>query len=260
MKKFLGVFRYEYKMSIHRVGVWIIVLFFTALYIYMAIDSGQETYMNLTSLEELLSQAGQIVFSFNLFFPVLAGIVAADRAVRDRTLGVRELLLATGIPDLSYVLGKYLGVVLSLITFAAAVTIPMSLFVVIYYQLSAVFILYVLWATLLIIGPALLFVTAFSLVCPLIMPTRLYQILFTGYWYWGNFLSSNVMFTISNTLLNASGRYALIGIFGMKMADTWPDTHVSDALLNIIILIAYAGLALAGMLLVLRCSEQKAGH
>lgn len=257
MKKFLGVFRYEYKMSIQRFGVWIVVLLFTAFYIFMGIDASQDIDVDATSQEALFSQAGQTVFSLNLFFPVVAGIVAADRAVRDRTLGVRELLRATGVPNYSYVLGKYLGVSFSLLTLGMAITLPASLFLAIYYQWPLLFVLYALWATLLIVGPALFFVTAFSLVCPLIMPTRLYQILFTGYWYWGNFLSSNVMFTVSGTLLNASGRYALIGIFGMKMADAWPEMTVNTALLNILVLFTCAALALAGMMLVLRASERK---
>ena len=262
MKKFFGVLRYEYKMSIQRPGLWIVTLLFSAFYVYLAIEGAQDLDVEAFSISRsaLFAQAGQRVFSLNLFFPVIAGIAAADRAVRDRTLGVRELIRVTGVTDLSYVLGKYLGVTLSLLTFGMAITLSTGLFQTIYYHWSFVFMIDTFWATLVIMGPALFFVTAFSLVCPLMMPIRLYQILFTGYWYWGNFLSSDVMFTISNTLLNASGRYALIGVFDMKMAETWPETSVSQVWMNILVLFAFAALALFGMLWVLRVSEKDGGH
>jgi hypothetical protein len=246
MKKFLGFVYYEYKMSIQRASLWIVILLFTVFYIFMGIEGVDE--MDIAGLaasrEALFSQAGMIVFSFNLFFPVAAGIAAADRTVRDRSLGV----------------GKYLGVTLSLLTLAIIATLVSSLFYVFFYHWPFVYILYALWAVLLIVGPALFFVTAFSLVCPLIMPTRLYQILFTGYWFWGNYLSPNVMFTVSDTLLNASGRFALVGVFGMKMASDWPAQPISQVGLNISVLLICAALALFAMVWVLRISEKKGGH
>ena len=262
MKKFFGVLRYEYKMSIQRPGLWIVTLLFSAFYIYLAIAGLQHLDFDPFSISRsaLFAQAGQRVFSLNLFFPVIAGIAAADRAVRDRTLGVRELIRVTGVTDLTYVLGKYLGVALSLLTFGMAITLSTGLFQAIYYHWSFVFVIDTFWATLVIMVPALFFVTAFSLVCPLLMPIRLYQILFTGYWYWGNFLSSNVMFTVSDTLLNASGRYALIGVFDMKMAESWPEISIGQVWLNILVLFAFAALALFGMLWVLRVSEKGGGH
>ncbi|MBG0785212.1 MAG: hypothetical protein H0S79_08925 [Anaerolineaceae bacterium] len=262
MKKFFGVFRYEYKMSIQRPGLWIVVLLFAAFYVYLATEA-----MQIMDIEEfsvsrtaLFAQAGQRIFSLNLFFPVIAGIAAADRAVRDRSLGVRELIRVSGVSDLGYILGKYLGVSFSLLTFGLAITVPTSFFQAIYYHWPLVFVVDTFWATLVLMGPALFFVTAFSLVCPLFMPIRLYQILFTGYWYWGNFLSSNVMFTVSDTLLNASGRYALIAVFDMKMAETWPETSVNQVWMNILVLFICAALALVGMLWVLRVSEKGRGH
>lgn len=260
MKKFLGVFYYEYKMSIQRVGLWVITLLFSVFYIFMGIQSTQEMDVEGTSREELLSQAGQIVFSLNLFFPVVAGIAAADRAVRDQTLEIRELIRSADLPNLVYIAGKYLGVTLSLLTLSMAVILPTSLFMAGYYHWPINFVLYSLWATILIIGPALFFVTAFSLVCPLFMPIRLYQILFTGYWFWGNFLSTNVMFTVSETLLNASGRYALVGVFGNKMAGNWSETSIFQVGLNILVLMVCAAFALVGMHWVLRIREDRGGN
>ncbi len=256
MKKLLGVFKYEYRMSIQRRGLWVAVLLFTAFYIFMWTDLSQEIEVDLRSRQALLSEAGQTVFFLNLFFPVVAGIAGADRAVRDRTLGVRELLRATSTSNFKYVLGKYLGVAFSLLTFGLFITLSVSTFLVVFNQWPLIFLPYTIWASLLILAPGLFFITAFSLACPLIMPVRVYQILFTGYWYWGNFLSPQVMFTVSETMLNASGRYALIAIFGMKVATNWQDVHVSTALLNILVLFTFAALALTGMWWILRTSEK----
>jgi hypothetical protein len=57
--------------------------------------------------------------------------------------------------------------------------------------------------------PAHAFVIAFSLACPLVIPLRVYQVLFTGYWFWGNYLNPKAFSTISNTLLVPSGKYVL---------------------------------------------------
>ena len=179
MKKFWGVFRYEYKMSIQRVGLWVVMLFFTVFYIILRIEAADEMALDVigASREALFSQAGQIVFSLNIFFPVVAGIAAADRAVRDQSLGVREIIRSTGMPNPGYVLGKYLGVTLSLLTMGMAVTLFSSLFLTAYYHWPFIYVLYSLWAAILILGPALFFVTAFSLVCPPhLLSTRMHAV------------------------------------------------------------------------------------
>jgi hypothetical protein len=69
--------------------------------------------------------------------------------------------------------------------------------------------------------------------------------LFTGYWFWGNFLSDKVFPTISGTLLNSSGRYALQGLFFGTISNTGEPLHTPiEAWLNIAILISCAGAAL----------------
>jgi ABC-2 type transport system permease protein len=62
--------------------------------------------------------------------------------------------------------------------------------------------------------PAYAFITAFSLACPVLMPVRVYQVLFTGYWFWGNFLNPEAIPTLNGTLLTAGGSYAMEGFFG----------------------------------------------
>jgi len=93
--------------------------------------------------------------------------------------------------------------------------------------------------------PTFLFVVAFSLVCPLVIPVRIYQILFTGYWFWGNFLSDKVFPTISGTLLNASGIYALQGFFVGTLSRTGKPLHTPvEAVMNIVVLLVCAAFAM----------------
>ncbi len=98
-----------------------------------------------------------------------------------------------------YVLGKYFGVVFSLITVEFLIVLLISSFIVIIFQWPILFVIYNLLAVVILSAPGLCFITAFSLACPLIMPVRVYQILFTGYWYRGNYLSPKVMSTVSDT-------------------------------------------------------------
>ena len=257
MKKFLGVLRYEYHMAIQRKGLLVIALLFTAFYIYLWIDVGVELELTENINQLLFSEAGQTVFFLNLFFPVIAGISAADRAIRDYDLGVREILRSTGIHNITHVLGKYFGVVLSLLSTEVLIVLLVSMFLVITFQWPILFIVYNLLAVLILSAPGLFFVTAFSLACPLIMPVRVYQILFTGYWFWGNYLSPQVMFTISDTLLNASGKFSLMAFFGVQISVDSPQILPMTAVSNILVLLVCAGLALALMTSYIDYSERK---
>jgi hypothetical protein len=108
-----------------------------------------------------------------------------------------------------------------------------------------------LWAMivsgLVICVPAMAFVTAFSLACPMVMPVRVYQVLFTGYWFWGNFLSASVFPTISETILNASGTYALQGFFGSGFTHSGEFYQPGQAVLNILVIFIMAAAALTGV-------------
>ena len=84
--------------------------------------------------------------------------------------------------------------------------------------------------------PAYAFLTIFSLVCPLIMPLRVYQVLFTGYWFWGNFLNPDVFPNLSDTLLTPSGKYAMQAFFGNLISVSEPLHTTTDALLNLLVL------------------------
>jgi ABC-2 type transport system permease protein len=257
MKKLLGIMRYEYQMATQRKGLLVIALLFAAFYIYLWIDLGVEVEISEDIKQLLFSEAGQTVFFLNLFYPVIAGISAADRAVRDYNLSVREILRSTDTNTRTYVLGKYFGVVFSLLSIEMLIVLLVSLFLVITFKWPIYFIFYNLLAVVVLSAPGLCFITAFSLACPLVMPIRVYQILFTGYWYWGNYLSPQVMFTVSDTLLNASGKYALMALYGIQISVNTPQATPQEAVLNIIVLLACASIALAVMILYVEQNDRK---
>ena len=257
MKKIFGVIRYEFYMSVKRKSLLVIAFLFTAFYTFLWLNLGSESELTGSINQILLSEAGQSIFFLNLFFPVLVGILSADRAVRDNKLGVREILRSTGINNAIYVLGKYFGVVFSMLFVELLIAFVISVFVVIVISWPVIFIAYSLVAVIVLSAPGLFFIIAFSLACPLIMPVRVYQILFTGYWFWGNYLSSQVILTISDTLLNASGKYALQAFFGVKIATNSPLVTQMEAISNICLLLLCAGLALFVMITYIGQSERK---
>ena len=197
--------------------------------------------------EQIWSEAGHFVFMFNIFMPLLAGILSADRMQRDLRTGVRELQRSAPFSTPVYILAKYLGVLASVLT-------PMFILVLVVSTLSIIrglapvrFLWPSLLAFLSIAVPAHAFVIAFSLACPLIMPLRVYQVLFTGYWFWGNLLSPKAFPTISDTVLNAVGQYPLQAYFGMFTDSTQAATTGftrPEAVLNLIVLMACIAVAL----------------
>ena len=252
MKKFLGVLKYEYRMSIMRPGVLIVAGLFGVLFLFLVpTASGLSNGSQIDWWEE----AGWLTFSLNLFFPVFAGIIAADRGVRDIKLDVRELLRVTELSNTTYILGKYAGVVLSLLTLQFAEIILIALAYIGILKAPWGLLPNALLASLLVNVPGVMFVTAFSLACPLFMPVRVYQILFTGYWYWGNYLNPDVIPSVSDTVLNAAGIYSLSAVFGAQFGEQ--VTTIGEVVINVSVLLACAGIALFGMERILSLQESR---
>jgi len=238
MSQFLGFTRHEFTMSIRRPGLWIaygLLFAFYGIVLLAPAPAGEE---EVITLGQIWQYAGRFVLQFNLFFPVVGGILATDRMQRDFRLGVHELQRSAPLARPAYILGKYLGVLASLLfpifllTMLIAFGLPAS------GQAPWAMLYAMPVAFLAMTVPAFAFVTAFSLACPLVMPLRVYQILFTGYWYWGNFLNPTAIPTISETYLEAGGRHVFEGFFG-----GFPDSmNIStkytslDATLNLIVL------------------------
>lgn len=240
MSQLLGIFRHEFGMSIRRKGLWIAYGLLFLLYgIVIFSPSPVDGSMMIIPEEESRAYAGQLVMMFNMFMPLVGGILAADRMQRDVRLQIRELQLSTPAGRAAYILGKYFGVLFSLL-------LPVLIWIVLSGLLASLILQAPLGFTGLCLAafaaatiPAFAFVVAFSLACPLIMPVRIYQILFTGYWFWGNYLNPDVFPTLNQTLLTPGGRFVIEAFFG-------DFTGTSDGKL-FTPLMAWANLAVLGL-------------
>ena len=241
MSAFFGIVRYEYQASVRRWGVWLAFIAGT-LVIGLENPGMVAARPGLT----LLQWAGIVALIGNMVVCVVAGLVIADRLVRDRELGVRELILAAPIRRPTYVLGKYVGAMLTVLTQALAAALAMAgLFVAM--GLPAALLVHALAAFLLVSVPPLLFAGAFSLACPEVLPLRVYQVLFVGYWLWATGVENTFMPTVNGTLLSPKGDYAASAFFaepGIYAAR--PYTPIEGAL-NVAVLLALAAVALIAL-------------
>jgi ABC-type transport system involved in multi-copper enzyme maturation permease subunit len=260
MTRFWGLARYEYRMSIQRWVIWVILgllfAFYSANAVMVDVKPGAQPWD--VSDVELWQTAGLLAFSLNLLSPLVAGIALADRMQRDVRLGVDELLASTALTRRAYILGKYVGGLFSMLTPMFLMMTLMGLLTVLT-GAPLVFFGRLLLGFLAINVPAFAFVAIFSLGFPLVMPVRVYQVLFTGYWFWGNFLNPKVFPTLSHTLLAPGGRYALEAFFGTHFGAPpgYEGSSQLEALLNLAVL---AACILAGMFLLDRYLAWRAGR
>ncbi len=239
MSRFFGLVGHEFTMSVRRPGLWVAYTLLGAFYIVANLIPATNAVDDIIRPDQVWPQAGHLVFMFNIFLPLLAGILAADRTPRDVSTGVRELQRSTPLKVADYVLAKYVGVLLS-------VLLPMFLLVSVTGTLAVVrglapagFLWPLVLAFLTIAVPSHAFVVAFSLAVPSVLPLRIYQVLFTGYWFWGNLLSPHAFPTISDTVLNAAGQYPLQAFFHMYVDSTHKVSNgftPLQAVLNLIVL------------------------
>ncbi|MFZ6029013.1 MAG: hypothetical protein ACOYYS_14970 [Chloroflexota bacterium] len=237
MHVFAGVLSYEYRMSIRRPLFWCVFGILVLWQIQgILLTLGIQGIWNYPG-EALWQIGGSRVFGLNMFMPLAAGILLADRLVRDRHLQLDNLLPSFPLKPWPYLLGKYTGALLSGLTPAF---ITLCFFGLSWLQ-RGVFVkdlLILALAFLSITVPAYVFVTAFSLACPLIMPLRVYQVLFAGYWIWGNYINPDAIPTLRGTLLSANGELAHQGLFGgwTNAPAGWIRYTPLDAVLNILVL------------------------
>ncbi len=264
MSQFIDLARREFSMSIRRPGLWIayglLMAFYTGTILLPGGGPGTIDPQEVITLKSLWNYAGMFTYQFNLFLPVVVGILAADRMQRDFRLGMRELQNSSPLGPGKYILAKYAGVLASLFlpvflwVLALAVLIPSLGFA----PWAWVYALPV--ACLAITLPAFAFVIAFSLVCPLVMPLRVYQILFVGYWFWGNFINPEFFPTLNGTLLTAGGIFAYQGFFGgFPMVDPVPPEYTAgQASLNLVVLALCISAALVAVYIFLRQKARRA--
>lgn len=261
MSQFFGVLHHEFNMSLRRPGMWIayFALFIFNGFMFFTPDSSLEGVP--FPVDEPWQVAGDILFYSNMFMVILGGILSADRMQRDFRLGVRELQRSTPLRLPVYILAKYLGAVAGVITPMLVWVLLCAIFFIT--QGAPLYFIGVMFtAFLAMCVPAYAFVVAFSLLCPLFMPVRVYQILFVGYWFWGNYMNSGFFPTISNTLLVPSGKYVLYGFFGgFPSSNTMvPSRTITsiDAVLNLCVLFLCVVAVLFTLNIYLRWHERHA--
>jgi ABC-type transport system involved in multi-copper enzyme maturation permease subunit len=214
---FSGILRHEISMSLRRKGLWIaygLLFAFHTVLLFSPPPIGEMVKGEVIARREVWQAAGRFLLACNVFFPVVTGILSADRVRRDFRLGLRELQDSTPLSRHVYVLAKYLGSLASslfplflwVMGIAAALTAIGRAHGSMLYAVPVAF--------LAITVPAFAFVVAFSLACPMVMPLSIYQILFTGYWFWANFIPPKLFPTLNGTLLTPSGMFAQQGFFG----------------------------------------------
>jgi hypothetical protein len=249
-------------MSIKRKGMWIAYGIVYAFFGMSISPSGSSDGVPLPQIQYLWSYAGQMMFMFNMFMPIVGGIMAADRMQRDFRLGVRELQNSTPLRIPAYILAKYVGVLASVLTPMLLWVLAMGFLSVGFGRAPVSFIGIMLVAFLGMGVPAYAFVVAFSLACPLIMPLRVYQVLFTGYWFWGNYLNPDFFPTLAGTLLTPNGRYVMDGFLGgfpPQSVGGMKSLYTStEAVLNLLVLGACIVGVLSALDLYLRWQARRA--
>ncbi|MCL6431927.1 MAG: ABC transporter permease [Anaerolineae bacterium] len=267
MSAFWGVARYEYHMAIRRWGMWLAMAIAAVPYVLpAATEPIMADSAGAFSVGWMWAFGGNTVLQLNLLMPIIAGIVMADRLPRDLRLGTRELLASTPLRRPAYVLGKYLGVVAAALTpVLAAIGLLAAILSVrgLAAGLPAAGLLALvaglLAGFLAITVPAYLFIGAFSVACPAVLPVRVYQVLYVGYWFWGNFLNPKVIPTLAGSPLTPSGEYAAAGFFAASKASGMVSLHTpAEAVLSIAALLTCAAAALVALERYLAWQERRA--
>jgi ABC-2 type transport system permease protein len=212
---FFGAVAYEFRMQIRRRAVWITMILLILLIAFaLSRSTGNfNVFLGLNSypLQTIIANWTGII---NAILPIGVGVLLADRLPRDRRMRVDELFTSMPGALSSRLLGKYMGSML-------ATLVPMFAFYCIgigyifsQIQQPQVLLLAVETFTAIVL-PGILFISAFSIACPAILWVPLYQFLFVGYWFWGNWLGAGTGIpTLSYTILTPVGTYISSGFFG----------------------------------------------
>ena len=201
-----GSLMYEFRMQIRRRSVWLVFiapgLFFTQFH--------QPWNRPLSS-----PASAAIIYWTGIvqsFLAVAFGILVADRLRRDRQTKVEELLNTLPGGGSARLFGKYLGSTLAtLIPMIAVYAAGVVYILVRWHTLSALPVAIAAFAAVAL--PGILLIAACSIAFPAIMWVPLYQILFVGYWFWGNLLPGVGIPTLSATILTPVGSATCTGLF-----------------------------------------------
>lgn len=236
---FFGALVYEFRMQIRRRAVWItmILLILLVIMALRGFTGGYNTFLGINELplQTVIANWTDII---NAILPIGVGVLLADRLPRDRRMRVDELFTSMPGALSSRLVGKYTGSML-------ATLVPMFAFYCtgigyIFFQVQQPQVLLLAVETFAaIVLPGILFISAFSIACPAILWVPLYQFLFVGYWFWGNWLGARTGIpTLSDTILTPVGTYISSGFFGdsifpIQHATVWQGIESMLLLLGI---------------------------
>jgi hypothetical protein len=253
--------RYEFLMQVRKRSVWIV----PALTVVLVLLIGGSLLRDLFDPTERPADARTAVVGLAVQVHALLtigyGCLLADRLIRDDRLRVAAILDAAPARPGARLVGKYIGA-------GAATAVPI---LAVYFGLAAAYAVHTddplalgwaLASCAVVIVPGLLFVAAFSLAVPLVMPAPLFRVMFVGYWLWGNVVAPDMMPTLARTLIYPLGGYPLVALLdyhGIDGSDTWagpepgatlnflrPNPTPATAWLSIAVLLVLAAAVLAG--------------
>jgi len=235
-----GAIRYEFWMQARRYALWIGFALLCLLFLRPIHGLLYTTSSYITSARDSVLLWASFLKDF---FPLGAGLLLADRFTRDRTTRVDELLDTTPSATLARLVGKYLGAVLATLTPIFLIyALGVALIIVRWGDFSVIPLALGAFAATMVV--AVLFVGAFAIACTTVMWPILFQFLFVGYWFWGNFLNPrDGIPTLNDTLLTSDGRYILTGFFP-DMAVFGQSVSFGQASASLALLLASAALAL----------------
>jgi hypothetical protein len=237
---------YEFRMQIHKVSLWIAPL---GLAIALSLLQGDQGPLRVGAHLSARQVMGLWAVTFGILLPIAAGMVLADRGVRDRRLQVEPLLESLPTGYTARLTGKYLGAV-------AATALPPLLALV----CSGAFetlrrgdpaaLGWALVAFALVTLPGLVFLGGFALTCPRLLSAPLFRVLFLGYWFWGNLTYPPLLPSLSGTPLTPVGDYPASWLEGKAAlyAGTGgalrPDVSAATTVLSIALLLVGGALPL----------------
>ncbi len=256
MYEIVGVLRYEYLMQIRRYGLWVSMVVLSGILYWFFINDIQQVPAAIA--HDSWRYARNLALPINFLAPVAAGILVADRFPRDRQLGMADALRSALPSSWPLVIGRCAGSLLATLTPQLLLLLLTLIYTVaytgkpeLYWTVAAIL--------LVIILPSWLFVVAWSLVFPLVLPLRLYQVLYGGFWMWATVVPPAVMPTLNQSILDLTGTYASHAFFHEERGRFFyhPPTTAGWAIFNIALMMSLSLVALVLTPLVLRWQEQK---
>lgn len=184
------------------------------------------------------------MYYVNTFAPVGIGVALADRFVRDRTLGVREVLDALPIGVAARVWGRFAGLVAgSGVPMLAVWLVQAGHIAVARHDPGAIGLAVGAFAVGVL--PGLVLVSALALIGPALLGIALFRVVFVLYWFWGNLVPVQLAPSPSASWFTPIGGITLSAIFHADLG--YQPVRLTDGAASITVL-TLAGVALVAVL------------